>query len=112
MTVQYVWMYASNATPGQQTTTMNTVSGIPRGTNVFATVSLSFFTEGVSASGVGAAGAVIPHWGVFNANGSITAMSNVNLNSNALVINNCAYVTFELVANDAGAYAQGSVFYL
>jgi len=108
-----LWLYADKNSPGQTAQAFGTIDRIPKGTNVLATIALSYFSEGVSPDqGVGVAGALIRRWDVFNPDGTITTVENTDFAGNSKVIDNCASVTFELSIKYARAYAQASVFSL
>jgi hypothetical protein len=107
-----VWLYAENDNPNGDAKATYTVDGLLPGTSVMASIALSYFTEGVSIdqATVGAAGALIRSWDVFNPDGSIQTFENTDPAGNAEWIENCASVTFELSVNFAKAYAQATVF--
>ncbi|WP_263383255.1 hypothetical protein [Granulicella arctica] len=109
-----VWISASNPTPNASTNITHLVDGFAKGTTVFATVSLSAMSEGVSSASntVGSVGCIIRSWQTFNANGSVTTFNNLALSGNAMYIPNCASVTFELTVDYANAYALGMVYTL
>ncbi len=105
------WLVAQNSTINGNASTTVTVSNIPRGTNVFASIALSYFTQGVG-NPPGAGGCAITAWQVFNADGSTSTFTNTDFALNSLFVDNCASITFEVGVNDARAYAIGTVFAL
>ncbi len=109
-----VWISASNTNPNGTANITHLVDGIPKGTNVFATIALSAVSVGVSnaSSMVGSIGCIIRSWQTFNANGSVNTFNNTALSGNSVYIVNCASVTFELTVDYANAYAMGMVYTL
>ncbi len=107
-----VWLYADDDNPNGNSKATFTVDQIPPGTSVWATIALSYFSEGVSfdQNTVGAAGALVRSWDVFNPGGSVSTIENTDFAGNSEFIANCASVTFELSVNFARAYAQATVF--
>lgn len=103
---EFCWLYAQSS---GTTTTTYTVSQIPPGTNVLATISLSYAGIGFGGGG----GAMIQSYDVFLADNSVeTVLFPSDYKNNALYIQNCASVTFSLWAAGAKLYAQATVFTL
>jgi hypothetical protein len=102
------WLYSRSS---GENPVYYTIGGIPPNTNVFATISVSSFSQGFTSSGGGSVATVIRRWEVFNADGSVTPVDpGPQLSNNAVFINDCASVTFELDVNDAEGWALANVF--
>jgi len=112
--IETVWLCADANAPNVNGYATYVVDQLPPGTSVMACCSLSAFSEGVSyenqGNAVGAASVLIRSWDEFQPDGSIKTYNSTALTNNALFINNCASVTFELAVNFAWAYAQATVF--
>jgi len=109
--IETVWLYADDDNPNGASKATYTVDGLAPGTSVMASIALSYFSEGVSIDqgAVGAAGALVRSWDVFNPDGSIQTIENTDFAGNSEFIDNCAAVTFELSVTFARAYAQATV---
>ncbi len=85
---------------------------IPRGTNIWATIALSYFSEGVSIDKqtLGAGGCLIRSWDTYNADGTVTHHDNTDFAGNSEIIYDCAAVTLELTLDFARAYAQATLY--
>ena len=112
--INTVWLYAENSEPGGNIKATHTLGNLGRGTSVMASISLSYFSEGVSydQNTVGAAVALVRRWEVFNSDGSTRTVENKDPAGNAEWIDNCASVTFELSVTFARAYAQATLFHV
>jgi len=112
--INTAWMYADNNDPNGEAhaTVTVVVDDSPPGRSVMASISLSYFSEGVSLdqNAVGAAGALVRSWDVFDSDGTQHNVENTDYAGNAEWIDNCALVTFELDVTYGRAYAQATVF--
>jgi hypothetical protein len=107
------WLWIESHSAADSEHCLATVAQIPVGTNVVATISLSYITFGTTQDTPGAVGAAIRSWEVFNADGSTTSVvPSPDFKNNSVFIENCASVTFELAGNLAMAYAQATLFTL
>jgi hypothetical protein len=107
------WLWIESHSTDDTERAIVTVDQIPRGTDVLATISLSYLAFGIPFSVPGAVGAAIVSWDVYTRDGTIVQVDpDPDFANNSVFINNCASVTFELAGNDARAYAQATLFTL
>jgi hypothetical protein len=105
------WIWIESHSTGDTEQALATIDQIPVGTNVLATISLSYITFGTTQGLPGAVGAAIQSWEVFNSDGSITTVKPTpDFKNNSEIIDNCASVTFVLAGNLVMAYAQATLF--
>jgi hypothetical protein len=107
------WLWASSGSVNSPARAYLTVDKLPQGTNVFATIAVSTFSQGgdLSSGKAGAVETLIQNWAVYKPDGSVESVNPTpNFNNNSQFINNCASVTFELIAADAIAWALANIF--
>jgi len=106
------WIWATNS--GEDNfPAFATLDGIPPNTNIYATTSVSSFSQAVDLqTGVaGTVGSVVRRWEIFNPDGSISQIEpEPDPANNSQLIENCASVTFELAVTNAVAWSQISLF--
>jgi hypothetical protein len=107
-----VWLFADNDNPNGDAKATYTVDMIPQGTNIWVTIALSYFSEGVSydQQALGAAGCLVRSWDAYNSDGTVTHHDNTDFAGNSELIYNCAAVTLELAVTFARAYAQATLY--
>jgi hypothetical protein len=118
--IETVWLYAEAGEPNLNAYATHTVDNLPRGVTIVARIALSGYGENVlldySLTGdsltVGAAGALISSWEVYNPDGTTQTFNSTDQANNSRWIDNCASITFQLTVNWAVAYAQATVFSL